>query len=74
LALLRPRPPRPGAKPPTLNLFVGLKEFVVPIAVVEDPSTGLWQPVLVGSPDRPIVTVEFLLEVVSILVGDALEL
>jgi hypothetical protein len=41
LALLRPYPPRSGAKLSPIGSFIGLKEFVVPIAIVEDLSIGL---------------------------------
>ena len=41
LALLRPHPPRLGAKLPPFGPFIGLKKFVVPIAIVEDLGTGL---------------------------------
>ena len=44
------------------------------MAVVEDLSIGLKQPIAIGSPNRLIVIVELLLEVVSILVSDVLEL
>jgi hypothetical protein len=74
LVLLRLYPPRSGAKPSPISSFVGLKEFIVPIAIVEDLSIGLKQPIAIGSPNRLIVIVELLLEVVSILVSDVLEL
>ena len=41
LVLLRLYPPRSDAKLSSLGSLVGLKEFVVPIAIVEDLSTGL---------------------------------
>jgi hypothetical protein len=41
LALLRLYPSRSGAKLSPIGSFVGLKEFVVLIAIVEDLSTGL---------------------------------
>jgi hypothetical protein len=41
LALLRLYPPRLGAKPSPIGSFVGLKEFIVSIAIVEDLSIGL---------------------------------
>ena len=41
LALLRLCPSGSGAKLPPIGSFVGPKEFIVPIAVVKDPSTGL---------------------------------
>jgi len=41
LVLLRLYPSRSGAKPSPIGSFVGPKEFVVPIAIVEDLGTGL---------------------------------
>jgi hypothetical protein len=51
LALLRLYPSRSGAKPSPIGSFIGLKEFVIPIAIVEDLSTGLKQPIVIGSPN-----------------------
>ena len=41
LVLLRLYPPRSDTKPSPIGSFVGLKEFIVPIAVVEDLNIGL---------------------------------
>jgi hypothetical protein len=41
LVLLRLCPSWSGAKPPSLGSLIGPKEFIVPIAVVEDLSIGL---------------------------------
>jgi len=41
LVLLRLYPSRPGAKLSSLAPFIGLKEFVIPIAIVKDLSIGL---------------------------------
>jgi hypothetical protein len=74
LVLLRLYPSRLGTKSSPFGSFIGLKKFIISIAIVEDLSIGLWQPVVVSSPNRLIVTVELLLKVVSVLVGNILEL
>ena len=61
-------------EPPIVHCRVDLEEFIVTLAVVKGPDKGLRQPVLVNSPDRPVVVIELLSKVIAALVYDILEL
>ena len=74
LTLLQLYPLGSDAKPSALGSFVGLQQATISLAIVEDLGVGLRQPVRISCPNRLIVLIEFLLEVISVLVGNILEL
>ena len=67
-------PLRLDVKLSTFYLLVGLQEVTISVAIVEDLGIGLRQPLLVKGPSRLVIVVKFLLIVISVQVGNILEL
>ena len=64
---------RSDAESSILQLFYVPKEVCRPLALIERPPDGLERPIGQRYPNRPVVVVELLLEVVLACVCDALE-